>query len=146
MAHEILRQGAADFWLKRIDSQNPPGRCVFFLSDIASGVPGHCVSYSDRPSICRLFGFATVRNRMGEKMLSVCRVLKQKNPQAGAHAIELQHEAPCFPEVGTFVYAQDPILGSRLLPINQALREALMCLGLHMEISQSEALGNTSAA
>jgi uncharacterized protein len=146
VAHDILCQGAADSWLARIDAQAPSPLCVFYRYDVAPGDPGHCLTYADRPAVCRLFGFAAVHNRMGGKELSVCKVLKQANPEAVQCAVQHQNEAPCFPQIGTLIYSQDPASGTRLLPINQALREALMRLGLQMQISQSEALGNTTAA
>jgi uncharacterized protein len=146
VAHEILYQGAADSWLTRIDAQGNSRLCVFYRNDITPNDTGHCVVYSDRPAICRLFGFAAVRNGIGEKKISICQVLRQSNPEAVQRAVQHEQEAPCFPSIGTLIYAQDPASGTRLLPINQALREALMRLGLHMQISQSENLGYITAA
>ncbi len=146
VAHEILCRGKADYWLSRINEQIPNNLCVFYRAEIAAEDPGHCTSYLLRPSICRLFGYAAVRSRRGSKILGVCKAVKPFNSEAATRAVELQDEALSFPEIGSQVYAQDPVLGSRLLPINHALREALMCLGLQMQIAQSENLGNTTAA
>jgi Fe-S-cluster containining protein len=145
-AHEVLCRGAAGQWLERLEAGTDTDVCVFYERQPAPEAPGHCGLYASRPSICRLFGFATVRNRNGERELSVCRQVKEADPGAVALARLYQAEAPCFSDTCTEISALDMVLGARLLPINEALRRAILRLGLSMQLSQSENLGIISAA
>jgi hypothetical protein len=63
-----------------------------------------------------------------------------------AIAIAHQQEAPCFPYAASRVYAVNPSHGAKLFAINTALKMAITHLGLKMQVSQNEALGNTTAA
>jgi Fe-S-cluster containining protein len=146
VACEILRQGEAVVWLKRLASQENPGRCRLYLADPGEAAAGHCGFYKWRPVLCRLFGFAAIRNRIGEKILSVCKQIKQTDPQGASAAVHMVAQAPCFVHCGTQVYALDPVLGQALLPINTALRHAIERVGLHLSFSYGETLRDNTAA
>lgn len=144
-AHEILCRGESAFWLERIQAQVPDKECVFYQHHPAAEAQGHCAIYAMRPAICRLFGFAAVRNRKGALELAACKHLKQSNPEDVARARAHQSQAPCFIYFGTLLETID-LSASALMPINEALRCAILRLGLQMQMSHSEALGTTSAA
>lgn len=145
-AHEILCRGATAHWLERIEAGDGTGVCVLYERQPAPEAPGHCGFYAFRPSVCRLFGFATVRNRSGQRELSVCRQVREADPPAVAAARQHQAEAPCFSDVCTEISALDMSIGANLMPVNEALRRAILRLGLSMQLSQSETLGVISAA
>lgn len=145
-AHEILCRGQSGFWIDRIAEQNSTGRCVFFSTEQLPDSSGHCEFYKWRPAICRLFGFATVHNRLNQKLLAACKYMKQTCPETVATAVACQDEAPCFSDVGTSIYGLDPALGTRLMPINEALEKAVTRLGLYMQMVQNESLGHITAA
>ena len=145
-AHEILCRGASAFWLDRIEAEGTDGVCVFYANHRAPDAPGHCGLYAFRPTVCRLFGFAAVRIRTGAHELSICKQVKRQCPEAAAAARSLQGDAPCFADVGVRVSSLDISSGTRLMPINEALRGAILRLGLTMQMSQGEALGIVSAA
>jgi Fe-S-cluster containining protein len=146
LAGEILRQGTAEKWLTRIALAAALPGCVLYQSDLPENADGHCGFYPWRPSVCRLFGFASVRTRGGERNLAACKWLKAASPEivssAGAHAAK----APRFSDVGALLYAIDPAAGSRLMPINEALQRAIQWMGLWMQMSYGEGLGVISAA
>ena len=146
IAHEILRQGEAAAWLQRLASQENTGRCLLYLAEPQEEVAGHCSYYKWRPALCRLFGFAAVRGGRGEKLLSICKRIKQTDPVAAGAALRLVDQAPCFVHFGTQVYALDPVLGQTLLPINTALRHAIERLGLHFSFTYGETLRDNTAA
>ena len=146
IAHEILRQGGAAEWLQRLASHENAGRCQLYLAEPQEEAAGHCGFYKWRPSLCRLFGFAAVRGRNGEMILSVCRQIKQTDPRAACAAVHLVDQAPCFIHFGTQVYALDPVLGNAQLPINTALRHAIERLGLHLAFTYGETLRDNTAA
>jgi Fe-S-cluster containining protein len=146
VAREILRQGEAASWLQRLASQENAGKCLLYLADPAEGAAGHCGFYKWRPALCRLFGFAAVRGRYGEKIISVCKQIKQTDPQGAGAAAHLADQAPCFVHFGTQVYGLDPALGQALRPINTALRHAIERMGLHMSFAYGETLRDNTAA
>jgi hypothetical protein len=98
---------------------------------------GHCSFYSFRPALCRLFGYAAVRSRTGAQALSICKHIRQNDPQTAAAAMAYAEEAPCFVHYGSRVYALDPVLGNGLMPINTALRRAIERLGLHAALADA---------
>lgn len=144
-AHEILCRGESAFWLERIQAQAPERACVFYQHHPAADAQGHCAIYALRPAICRLFGFAAVRNRKGSLELAACKYLKQSNPDDVARARAQQSQAPCFTHPSTLLKTLD-LSASDLMPINAALRHAILRLGLQMQMAHSESLGITSAA
>lgn len=144
-AHQILTRGEGMDWIDRIHSE-PNNRCIFYSQDKPDGTAGHCTNYPLRPAVCRLFGFATVRNRLGKRVLSVCSYLAKTAPDAVVCAQLQQDEAPCLSDVGIRMYGLAPSLGMELMPINQALEKAIYRLGIHMQMAYGETLGGISAA
>lgn len=145
-AREILRRGEAADWLERLAALPEPGRCLLYAPQPAPEASGHCSFYRWRPALCRLFGFAAVRGRTGLKALSVCRHIKQADPQGAAAAALLAEEAPCFVHSSTRIYALDPVLGTRLMPINTALRHAIERIGLRQSFAYTETFQDNTAA
>ncbi|MFH2218827.1 MAG: YkgJ family cysteine cluster protein [Pseudomonadota bacterium] len=145
-AHEILFRGEASSWLERIAAQNPPGLCVFYQTHPASEAPGNCEFYTWRPAVCRLFGYAAVRNSRDKLALAICKHLKHADPDSVAAAISLENEAPSFALYGTRISGLNPVLGTKLMPINTALRHAVERLGLRMQMAYGEKLGASTAA
>lgn len=102
----------------------PAGPCVYFA---AGRRPGGCTVYELRPMLCRLFGFAAVRDKHGAAILAVCEVHKATMPdvvaRVGAHA---PPGAPVLAEYQSRVdgLAPDP-RRTEQLPMNVALAGAL---------------------
>ena len=146
-AHAILLRGQGDAWLERSTSRQTLGaNCVLYNADAGPQSQGHCDFYTRRPMVCRLFGFAAVRDKKRQKKLAVCKILKKNSPGEAAAAIALEAEAPCFSEAAARIYGLKPDLGAGLLPINAALYQAIVHLGLRMQLGQSQSLGDTTAA
>ena len=146
VALEILRRGEADRWLKRLSDKSAPGPCLLFSPHPPPEAGGHCTFYTWRPALCRLFGFAAVRTRTSTKALSICKQIKQTDPQGAAAAMALAEEAPCFIHYSTRIYALDPMLGTRLMPINAALGCAIERMGLQLSFGHREKLIDNTAA
>ena len=145
-AHEILCSGETDIWMGRLTAQPDPGQCLFYSTQSTPDGGGHCLFYRWRPMLCRLFGFAAVRGRTGTRALSVCRHIKLTDPQTASAAALLADEAPCFVHHSSRIYALDPVLGTRLMPVNTALRHAIERLGLRLSFNYRENLRDNSAA
>jgi Fe-S-cluster containining protein len=145
LAHDLLLRGEAPWWLDRIEAQKKEPICVFYDPAPSSNASGHCSHYTLRPAICRLFGFAAVRRRDGSLELAACKQLKQAQPQDVMRAKALENQAPCFTHFGILLKTLD-LAATDLMPINFALRQAILRLGLQLQIAHSENLGTTSAA
>ena len=136
IAQEILRNHDPGAWLDRLSALPEEARRVLFSESRISDA-GHCSFYSRRPVLCRLFGYAAVRSRTGAQALSVCKYIRQNDPQGAAAAMALAEEAPCFVHYSSRVYALDPVLGNGLMPINTALHRAIERLGLHSALAEA---------
>jgi hypothetical protein len=92
---------------------------------------GHCLLYARRPVVCRLFGFAAVRNRLGMLELSTCQPIRRDFPQAVLRAeawLAAGSPAPLLAGYSQRLFGLDPT--ARLLPINEALKRAIAHCGL----------------
>lgn len=97
--------------------------CYFYHKLSPDGFKGLCMNYGHRPSVCRSFGAAAARNKYGQKTMSICKLIKE---QQGELINSINPElAPVIGEFARKVMSLDPRLGERILPINQALKEAL---------------------
>jgi uncharacterized protein len=139
-AHRILCQDDSQEWLERIQNQGVEGLCILYQKQGLDNNE-HCAFYTWRPCVCRLFGFASVRNRLGKHILSTCRPLKDNHPKEVAKAIKQQHEAPCFTQFIPQLLNIDQS-AVRLLPINDALKQAILTLGLWMQMTHKEKLSS----
>ena len=125
-------------------------KCVLYRANPGPGT-GRCSYYEFRPLICRLFGFAFRRNKLGNLEFAACKVMKERPPEAGHRfesAISETLGAPVYQESFMRIALLDPGMGYRCLPINWALREALERLywktGRICQISDNEKKGKRS--
>lgn len=137
-AFELARRGQAEAVLERVEVQAGAGRCSFF--EAHGEGKGRCTLYSHRAGVCRLFGFSSVHTRRGRE-LAVCRVHRAQSPEASQKAAALVQaggRAGDFHSAGSQVAGIDPTLGTRLMPFNAALREALGRVLLDLELRQAQ--------
>ena len=146
LAVEIFRDGQAEYWLERLKDPERSFRCALFSENRVGNGDGYCRYYAQRPVLCRLFGFSSVRNRNGKKILALCRQMKQFSPEIVGQALEISDQAPCFSEIYTWVYDLDPAQGARPLPINMALAAAIERVGLQMTLGHFQMLRDQPAA
>ncbi len=108
-------------------------RCALFGPEKAVPGNGRCSQYSHRPLVCRLFGFASRRDKFGKLEHCLCRIARKKYPEnfslETVKTIRGLH-FPVYQDYFMRVASLHPGLGYRLLPVNTALREALAYLYL----------------
>lgn len=132
-AAEILRREEAPHWLAAIESSQGGPVCAAYRPTLPKTSAGHCRLYFWRPTICRLFGFAAARNRYGRPELAACRVMKKAVPdtiERAEQAISRGLAVPILSACSVPLAALEPALGAPLVPINQALQQAIQRLGL----------------
>lgn len=124
LARTWIQRGEAEKWLKSLREWNDQGktRCPVFQG--ASDSRGRCTEYPDRMSVCRLFGFAAVRDREGKTQVAVCSVMK-RSPDLIERAQRHSKAAPLFVAFTLKLEAIDPTLGTVPMPAPQAMLRAL---------------------
>ncbi|MBN1626958.1 MAG: YkgJ family cysteine cluster protein [Deltaproteobacteria bacterium] len=112
------------------DQRHDPS-CVLIKNVLTKGEAGACGYYKFRPLVCRLFGFASRRNKRGGIELMTCRVIKENAPAEVKRAeIALLQglSLPVYQDAFMRISYMKPNTGSRMLPINNALKEAIESL------------------
>jgi len=138
LALELFRRGEALGWLERLTQDNETSTCLFYQPDPLVPENGRCQVYPWRPTVCRLFGWSTVTNKSGQPELLTCVRHKTVTPEvvtAAMDAIANGLEAPSMTELSQQVANIDPELGRQRMPINQALRVALLRVGLELQLN-----------
>lgn len=138
LAVELFRQGEATKWLGKSVEINETNACLFYEPDL--GVPGNgrCQVYLWRPSICRLFGYATVADREGQPSFAACMRHKADVPEAVTtiqKAIANGLPAPSFAMSQQIAHLA-PHLSAERMPLNQALNVALRWVGLRFQMEE----------
>lgn len=139
LASELVARGEAEAVLARAEAAGQ-GRCIFYTSH-GPGL-GRCAEYALRPTTCRLFGFAAIRNKRGQPELATCKVHQAVTPDsvARAHALVAQGASvPLFLEYQQRVQETGTSATAELLPMNVAVRRALERALLHARLDEQDA-------
>jgi len=101
---------------------------------------GHCGVYPARPLICRLFGFAAVRDREGREAYSLCRKMPSRGGCRSWSGDELERDlGAALPDMADFSAAAVAIApdeaGDRAL-LTEALPAALRKLALRLYLAR----------
>jgi len=127
LALHLFDQGKAEQTLTQLEEFPEASGCFFYHRLSFDGKQGHCSVYQQRPSICRVFGAAGYRDKMGKASLSVCKIIKQDRAERyQQHLIMLTEQPPPMMMTAKEQVNQlDYDLGSKHYPINQAMFLAL---------------------
>jgi len=98
-------------------------QCIFYVKLSENGRTGRCSNYKFRPCICRSFGAATIRDKTGKKIISVCKEIKIQK-LIDLNQINLGG-APIIGEFSSRILCMEFSQNTQVKPINQALKEAL---------------------
>jgi Fe-S-cluster containining protein len=145
LAFALFADGQAELLIQRLEKVNGRGECLLHRPDLAGPGAWSCTCYSHRAVVCRLFGFAGNLDRAGAPRLALCRVIRQAD-LSGEPPLSLEEEVlalmPLFSEAGMRITALHPGLGTIRLPINSALLEALLKVGITRELEAGQQLGS----
>ena len=132
MAKHLIATGEAEIVLEKIQSAGPSAACVLYRPQPGNPAQGRCGHYAQRPTICRLFAFAAVKNKYGKAQLAACHVHLHTQPEVTARtkrAVEAgELVAPLFETAANALLSIDPERGTIRLPINLALERSLQRL------------------
>lgn len=125
-AFHLFLNGEAEKKLNQLNVSESP-TCIIYkpLSLFGSG---RCSDYKYRGVICRLFGFGAAMDKYGHMRLATCQIIKKgqaENYRSTVEAISKGLYVPVFTEYYMKLNQIDYQMGSRILPINKALKMAL---------------------
>ncbi len=129
-------QAGADAVLEQLAALPAAAPCVFYQMDAVIPGNGRCGIYAWRPALCRLFGFATVRDKQGQVQLATCVEHKTSQPAIVSEipaALGRGLPAPSFSHCAQTIAEIEPSLGTEYMPINQAWQQAIERVGLWMQ-------------
>ena len=89
---------------------------------------GRCGNYKYRGLICRLFGYAGSRDKIGQLRLATCTIIKEGQNSSYKNADEAISKGlyvPIFTDYYMNLNQIDFQLGNIVLPINKALKVAI---------------------
>ncbi|MBN1849691.1 MAG: YkgJ family cysteine cluster protein [Deltaproteobacteria bacterium] len=127
---EIYRQGQEQAVFSAIQEKgdHEDTTCVLYIADPLLRGKSACGYYPWRPLLCRLFGFAGRRNKLGRIEFSACRIIKGQYPgdvQRAEMGLAAGLKVPVYQDAFMRIASLDPGMGYRRLPINQAIKGAL---------------------
>jgi len=121
--HLVATGGGEAVHVRAVAAVGQP--CVFFAP---GRLPGGCTQYELRPLLCRLFGFAAVRDKHGQPALAVCHVHTAETPAVAAAAaahVAAGGDVAVFTDLQAPADALEPDRSRVRVPINAALASAL---------------------
>jgi Fe-S-cluster containining protein len=135
---ELFQRGEVEGWLQQAEESDFQGQCIFYKTDPFVMGNGRCQVYLWRPTICRLFGFATVTSKAGEVQLAACVRHKAAMPDIVAQTQVLINQKtvhpPNFADISQQIASLEPGFGHQALPINEALKVAVEKVGLYLQM------------
>jgi len=122
--------------------------CAIFSPMKGSLVKGSCSEYKFRGLICRLFGYSAVRDKYGKTSFITCLPLKTEAAESIAAINDSISSGGSVPMMNDYYFqirSIDPHLGTKLMPINQALKEAMEVVMSYYAYRLPPASGKLSA-
>lgn len=137
LAFELFRTFQAELILKRLEKNGDEKLCILYRSDYTETGLWGCTQYKHRSVVCRLFGFSGNRDREGIPQLAMCRVMKENtsNPVGAIELDDPDTPMPIFVDAGLRITTLHPGLGTERMQINLALREALLKVGMMLDLT-----------
>jgi uncharacterized protein len=158
LAFLLFASAQADAVLQQLDDAGDTLRCILYRPDLTRAGHWGCSQYETRTVVCRLFGFAGNRDRDGVPRLAMCRVIAELSSSSAQTKLmplrymkdslgaenplilidDPQAPLPLFGEAGLRITALHPGLGTVRMPINAALRQAIMKVGMVLDLEAGD--------
>lgn len=128
-AFHMFLIGKAEDTLKEVNAKEKHTVChIYSPLNLIDSTMGNCSNYKYRGLICRLFGYAATRDKYGQQRLVTCKIIKENQAtlyQEANEAINNGLYVPMFTDYYMQLNQIDFHLGSKVVPINKALKLAL---------------------
>lgn len=125
LAQHLYLHNLAFDWLEKLQTFDSP---LCSLYKPTSMDAGSCTDYKYRGLICRLFGFSARNNKYGKKELVTCQNIKSDNASQWSEVLLELERTGLVPVTSNHymrLHSIDSDLTRRILPINEAIREAI---------------------
>ena len=120
-ALKIYDSGQSDEWLSHLSSSKQDS-CLLLVNE-------KCISYGERPSICRMFGVSGYFDKHHQKTLSICRYIREANESMAMNA--QAEEAPVMASWSSKLSSLGSVEDSQKRPVNEAMKRALEKVSTH---------------
>ncbi len=124
--HLFLTGKAEDTYSKLL--LNDQDICLLYNPLTTNNFSGGCSAYAHRGLICRLFAFSGNKDRNGVSQLICCQIIKSDaayHYEEASKWVKEGRKAPSMSAYYTRLNHISPGYGSRMLPINKAIKQAL---------------------
>ncbi|MBF0511972.1 MAG: YkgJ family cysteine cluster protein [Candidatus Omnitrophica bacterium] len=122
--------------LDAIEARPVHETCIFYRPEGLNNGEGFCSVYPYRFGVCRLFSFAARKDKYGSLGLVTCKHIKENQTQEYKEVEQkLQKKdakAPMLSAYALSVASIDPVHGQMLLPVNQAVKQAIEKVGFYI--------------
>jgi len=129
LAAYLHRTAQIDAFVEKLDKLKGHELCVLLDTEAQQNGTWGCTAYPYRGLICRMFGFGFRLNRIGNPELVTCKTMRTSFPASVTRAFQLSSDEPdnlpVFRDYSMQLWAIDPELTGRPMPINQAIRIAV---------------------
>lgn len=143
LARELFQRREAYQVVERLISDGSMGMCIFFIPGSSESIDGHCLYYSYRPTVCRLFGFAAWKNKRGIQEAALCKRQKEWSPSLVATTEDAISKGLNPPDY-THFSIRFSALDNKLMPINRAIHLAVERYGLRVQMTKATVVGRDS--
>jgi Fe-S-cluster containining protein len=145
LSRRLWQRGEVYAALAALEDNGADSQCIFYRPDPCCPEKGCCDMYDVRPLVCRLFGFSFRTSKYGCTELVTCKTIKAFVPDAvqrlerivAAGSRKSLVRRLTMRSAQLSVARLDPGAGSRLLPVNTAIRCALERTGLALQYDNS---------
>jgi uncharacterized protein len=125
LAYHALVDGTIEQLYQSVEGDQK--ECVNFRPSGPFG-KGSCGHYTGRGLICRLFGYAARTDKTGQNQLIACKTMKDETPDQVQKVNEYLLQGGTMPVAASYyraLSAIDSSIGGEMIPINQAIRQAI---------------------
>lgn len=127
LAESVWENSGAVELLEKLQNIGDDEHCVFYIHDENNPNKGFCSVYKKRGLICRLYGFSLRRNKQKKLEILTCKGIKDKyNPKIVDSNNNKFLMSAYYLRLANIDYTR----AFERLPINQAIREAIIYYGL----------------
>ena len=128
LAYHLQKEGYLDEYYEKVLTHQNDSVCVLFNPFLGKEDKGNCSRYAYRGLICRAFGFSANYDKHGIPRLVTCQTIKTAQPNEASQANENIKNGMDVPIIRNYyqrLFSIDFVLAGKVLPINQAIIEAI---------------------
>tara|TARA_Y100001949_G_C15913880_1_gene298116 strand:- start:97 stop:705 length:609 start_codon:yes stop_codon:yes gene_type:complete len=118
----------AEHKLELLNKEQSPICHIYSPLSIDNLTSGSCSIYQHRGLICRLFGYGASKDKLGQLRLVTCKLIKEnqlENYEKTQKLLKDNEYVPVFSDYYKKLAQIDFHLGNQIMPINEAIKEAV---------------------